>query len=291
MWILKNNLNNNAILITDQAGNERIILGKAIGYGKKIGSTVDLQQAQIEQNYVIVNHESVKAFQELIKRIDAASIEYARQIIQKGEQVLNLKFNDMLLLTLSDHISFMLKRVKQNLQFNAPLEWDVKVIYPEIFDFSEWAVSFLREQTHLNVPHSEVTYIALHLINANFAINDMDTTISSTKIIEEVLAIVAEYYHQNVKEDSYSFKRLVNHLRYFVLRELNNETPNSKNSILNVIKIKYQQDYQCAVKIRNFLHQKYQWQIGDDEMLYLTLHLNQLSLLNHEDQNEEKKLK
>lgn len=67
MWILKNNLNNNAILITDQAGNERIILGKAIGYGKKIGSTVDLQQAQIEQNYVIVNHESVKAFQELIK--------------------------------------------------------------------------------------------------------------------------------------------------------------------------------------------------------------------------------
>ena len=69
LWILKNNLNNNAILVEDQSKNERIILGKAIGYGKKIGSVIDLEKAQIEKNYVIFDHDSVKAFQELIKRI------------------------------------------------------------------------------------------------------------------------------------------------------------------------------------------------------------------------------
>ncbi len=281
LWILKNNLNNNAILVEDQSKNERIILGKAIGYGKKIGCVIDLEKAQIEKNYVIFDHDSVKAFQELIKRIDDASIEYARQIIQKGEQELNLKFNDMLLLTLSDHISFMLKRVKQNLNFKAPLEWDVKVIYPEIFKFSENAVEFLREQTKLEIPHSEATYIALHLINVNFSINDMDTTISSTKIIDQVLAIVSDYYQKDLKEDSYSYKRFINHLRYFILRELNHETSNSKNSILKVIEAKYASDFQCAEKIKAFLHNKYHWQIGEDEMLYLTLHLNQLTLVDN----------
>lgn len=283
LWILKNNLNNNAILIGDQLGNERIILGKAIGYGKKIGSNIDLEQVQIEKNYVIVDHDSVKAFQELIKRIDSSSIEYARQIIQKGEQSLNLKFNDMLLLTLSDHISFMLERVKKKLQFSAPLEWDVRVIYPEIFNFSQSAVKFLREQTRLDIPNSEATYIALHLINANFSINDMDTTISSTKIIEEVLSIVSNYYQKDLKKDSYSFKRFVNHLRYFVLRELNHETSNAKNSILKVIEVKYARDYHCTEKIKDFLERKYHWRISEDEMLYLTLHLNQLALVDDKD--------
>ena len=67
----------------------------------------------------------------------------------------------------------------------------------------------------------------------------------------------------------------------FILRELNHETSNSKNSILKVIEAKYARDFQCAEKIKAFLHDKYNWQIGEDEMLYLTLHLNQLTLVDN----------
>ena len=151
------------------------------------------------------------------------------------------------------------------------------MIYPNEFKYAQQAVRRIKEATGLEIPDQEAAFIALHFINAHYEGNDMQETVLSSKIIQHVIDIAKYHYGKEFNEASFNFSRFVTHIRYFVMRQLHNEANLNDSSIINVIALKYPNDYQCAKKIKAFLEKTYQWTIGDDELLYLSLHLNRLS--------------
>lgn len=267
--------NNNVSLVLNDFNYEEIVMGKGIGFGKKENDTID--PAKIEKRFVLEDKTSVKAFQELLGRIDIEIIELASDIIREGEESLGYKCNGTILLTLSDHISFMLKRVKENVLFSTPLEWDIKLIYPDEFFYAQQALKKIRMRTKLDIPEQEVSFIAMHFINTHYEGRNMQETLLCTKIIQNVIDIAKYHYSKEFSSKSYHFNRFVAHVRYFVMRQLHNEINDNSSSLLNVIALKYPNDYQCAKKVKEFLEKTYQWDIHDEELLYLSLHLNRLS--------------
>ncbi|WP_115716484.1 PRD domain-containing protein [Amedibacterium intestinale] len=246
-----------------------------MGFGKREDDVID--QSKIEKRFVLEDKTSIKAFQELLGRIDIEDIELASDIIQDGENYLGYICNNSILLTLSDHISFMLKRVKENTLFTTPLEWDIKLIYPNEFRYAQIAVENIKKLTGLPVPEQEAAFIALHFINSHYEGKTMEETVLSSKIIQNVIDIAKYHYGKEFNQESFNFSRFVTHIRYFVMRQLHNETGGKDSSIINVIALKYPNDYKCAKKIKEFLEMKYQWRIRDEELLYLSLHLNRLA--------------
>lgn len=267
--------NNNVALVLNDANHEEIIMGKGVGFGKKENDTID--SAGIEKRFVLEDKTSRKAFQELIGRIDIEDIELASDIIQDGEHVLGYRCHNSILLTLSDHISFMLKRAREKTLFTTPLEWDIKMIYPNEFHYAQAVVEKMRVRTGLEIPDQEAAFIALHFINAHYEGKDMQETLVSSKIIQHVIDIAKYHYGKEFDESSFNFSRFITHIRYFVMRQLHHETHENDSSIIHVIALKYPEDYRCAKKIKAFLEKTYEWKIGDDELLYLSLHLNRLS--------------
>ena len=150
--------NNNVALVLNDSNHEEIIMGKGVGFGKREHDTID--QNKIEKRFVLEDKTSVKAFQELLGRIDIEDIELASDIIQFGEQELGYICNNSILLTLSDHISFMLKRAREKILFLTPLEWDIKLIYPNEYKYACSAVERIRKQTGLDIPDQEAAFIA-----------------------------------------------------------------------------------------------------------------------------------
>lgn len=267
--------NNNVALVLNDSNHEEIIMGKGVGFGKRENDTI--QDSNVEKRFVLEDKTSLKAFQELLGRIDIEDIELASDIIQQGEQELDYTCSNSILLTLSDHISFMLKRAKEKTLFTTPLEWDIKMIYPKEFRYAQKAVESIRKQTGYDIPDQEAAFIALHFINAHYVGNDMQETLLSSKIIQHVIDIAKYHYGREFDETSFNFSRFITHIRYFVMRQIHNEASENDSSIINVIALKYPNDYKCAKKIKEFLEKTYQWNIGDDELLYLSLHLNRLS--------------
>lgn len=267
--------NNNVALVLNDSNHEEIIMGKGVGFGKREHDTIDA--VKIEKRFVLEDKTSLKAFQDLLGRIDIEDIELASDIIQDGERVLGYTCSNSILLTLSDHISFMLKRAKEKTLFTTPLEWDIKMIYPQEFNYAHQAVEKMRKQSGLAIPDQEAAFIALHFINAHYEGKDMQETVLSSKIIQHVIDIAKYHYGREFDETSFNFSRFVTHIRYFIMRMLHNERADSDSSIVNVIALKYPNDYKCAKKIKEFLEKTYQWKIGDDELLYLSLHLNRLA--------------
>lgn len=277
MKVVKKVYNNNVVLVINEKGHEEIIMGKGIGFNLRAKETFDEAKLSIDKTFVVEDEQSINNLPDILNTIDYSDIELASDIIKQGEKVLGYKCSTSILLTLSDHISFMLQRARQNAFFNAPLEWDIKMLYPSEYEYSLKAVELMRERTGIKIPDQEAAFIALHFINSYYDNRDMQETVFITKVIQNVLNIASYHYGRPFDRSSYNFSRFVTHMRYFVRRQVRGEDLSADSSILGAVSKKYINDYQCALKIKSFLEKEYKWQLSSSEVLYLTLYLNRLS--------------
>lgn len=263
-------LNNNTALVKNN-DKEFIVMGKGIAFNKKKNDLIDEQK--IEKKYALQN-ESVNR---ILENIRVEDLELANQIIKHGEEELGYTFNDSILLALADHLSLALKRAKENLFFGTPLEWDIKLIYPNEYRYALRCVHMINETMDLKIPEQEASFIALHFINASANKKDMDETIMTTKIIQNILNIVRRYYKRDFDENSFDVSRFIIHIRYFVRRQINGDVLSADTSIAKIVAQRYPDDYQCAMLISKFLTEQYGWEVSTSEELYLTLHLNRMN--------------
>lgn len=266
--------NNNAVLGRTDDGQEVIVMGKGVGFKKYPKDPINLKT--IEKTFILKSQADTDSFHDLFDKIPFQDVELAGEVIELGKELLPFELNDSLLITLSDHISYMLRRIREGLTFSSPLLWEIKTIYPDEYAAGRKAADFLRRKTGLEIPDSEEAFIALHFANAHLDTTDMEETILLTKIIDQVLEIVQYHYHIKISETSYEFTRFAAHLRLFVKRCLSGGASQDNTALLAVIKAKYQKDYRCALKIKKYLETIYSWKISEDELLYLSLHLNRI---------------
>ncbi|MDN6835724.1 MAG: CAT RNA binding domain-containing protein, partial [Lactococcus lactis] len=66
---VKKTMNSNAILAIDEEGEEYILLGKGIGYGKKIGDAIE--EASINQRFIPLKNSSIKEYMSILEAIPA----------------------------------------------------------------------------------------------------------------------------------------------------------------------------------------------------------------------------
>ncbi|WP_156187483.1 BglG family transcription antiterminator LicT [Peribacillus loiseleuriae] len=273
--IVKKVFNNNVVLVVNDTSTEEIVMGKGIGFNKFPGDVIDSEL--VEKQFIFQGQDDVNRFYQMVGRIPLHDVELASEIVEMGKQDLLVPLSDCILITLSDHISHMLERVKRGLFFNSPLQWEIKHIYPKEYAFGEKAVEFLKDKTGLEIPISEAAFISLHFANAHLEMKGMEETMLLTKIIDQILDVVKYHYSIELDGKSYDFSRFITHLRYFVKRQLKNEENKVDSSFLSLIKLQYPYDFKCGEKIKKFLETTYRWEISEDELLYLTIHLNRLN--------------
>lgn len=269
MYLVKA-LNNNTALVKEDS-QEFIVMGSGIAFNKKKNDVID--EKKIEKKYSLQND----SLDRLMKNIRVEDLELANQIIKHGEEELGYTFNDSILLALADHLSLALKRAKENLYFGTPLEWDIKLIYPNEYRYALRCVNMINQTMDLKIPEQEASFIALHFINASANKKDMDETMMTTKIIQNILNIVRRYYKRDFDETNFDVSRFIIHIRYFVRRQINGDVLSADTSIAKVVAERYPEDYQCAMLISKFLTEQYQWEVSTSEELYLTLHLNRIN--------------
>lgn len=273
---LRKALNNNVALVLDSGGEEAVVMGRGVAFNLKPGMKVDPNR--VEKRFALDKKSGRKDFDSLLQRITAEDVELASDMIRMGETILKCRCSDGILLTLSDHLGLMLERAKKGLYFGTPLEWDIRLIYPKEYQTSMEIVRELRKRTGCEIPDQEAAFIALHFINANFSENGMQETLLCTKIIQNILTICQRYYGRELREDDFNVSRFVTHVRYFVQRQVNGEELNVDLAIARVVAEQCPKDYKCAQRIGDFLKKTYDWEVSEGESLYLTLHLNRISM-------------
>ena len=266
-------LNNNAAVVRDEQGQEKIVMGKGICFQKKAGAAID--PAAVDKTFFLSAEEANDKFQILIRDIPMEHIAIGEEIIAQAKKELGKDLNDMIYISLIDHVHTSIIRFLDGITVKNVLLWDIRRFYREEFAIGQWALALIRQQLKIDLPEDEAGFIALHLANAQMDESTMHNMYEITKVMQEIVNIVKYYFQVEFKEEDVYYYRFVTHLKFFAKRlvEHNNYEDDNNDDLFDMIRQKYAKSYHCVERITAFLTKKYGHPMSKEEQLYLTIHI------------------
>ncbi len=268
MRVLKN-INNNVSLCLDSRNNEVIVFGKGIGFTKP---PYEIPLELIDRTFYNVSIEQI----ELIQMIPEEILEISSAIIDLANQRLDNQFRSNVVFTLADHINFAINRQQKKLNIKLPLLYEVQQLYIEESYIGSRALELIKEKMDIQLPVEEAASIALHLVNYE-AMQDNQQQQDVDIMVEQCAELIEEQLNIEISKKSFNYYRFVSHLHYLMKRTLNDQMIESQNEqIFSSLKHEFPKTHQCALEISNWIHQKFDKTLSDEEILYLILHINRL---------------
>ncbi|WP_232347593.1 MULTISPECIES: PRD domain-containing protein [unclassified Lactobacillus] len=214
-------LNNSLILALDKSGAECILMGKGLGYHKAIGYPV--KKEEIQKIFVLTDNKMLKNFIQLANTIDETYLNMVREIIDFAARKYQIKVKDYLYLSLADHISFVVKRVKEgNIgeNFNYP---DVLLHQRNEYQVGLFAVNLINKKMHVSLPNSEATGIGLHFVDAEIDVEDQQKNREIADLVSSLEKIAQRIIGGKIDQNTFTYSRFLTHLNYFCERVYEDE--------------------------------------------------------------------
>ena len=268
-------LNNNVVTVIDEITKlEKVIMGRGLSFNKKIGEEID--ETKIEKVFKISNPNENLLFQQLINEIPIEYLKISEKIISYAKEKLNVEFDEHIYISLTDHITFAIKRLQSQEIIKNNLLWEIQRIYSKEYEIGLWAIDFIEKELEIKMGQDEAGFIALHIINASI-FESMPNTMNLTEIVQDILNIVKYYFTIEFNENSISFDRLVTHLKFFAKRVVTKAKVNYEElPFIDMVKENYKSEYNCALKIKIYIEKYHDYKIDDSELIYLSLHLHRV---------------
>ncbi len=267
-------INNNVVSVINEQNKELVIMGKGIGFKKKIGDDVD--KSNIEKIFTLENQELAERFHHLLSEIPIQFMEVSEEIIKYSNHKLNKKLNESIFIALTDHIHFAVERHHEGIEIKNGLLWEIKKLYKEEYLVGLKGLEIIKEKLNVSLSEDEAGFIAMHILNAEMN-EEMPNIMKITNLIQEILNIVKYNFNVDFDEESLNYFRFITHLKFFGQRLFSNSISNSKDDFLfEMVKEKYKSSFQCSEKIKGFIQKKYDYDLNNEEMMYLTIHIERV---------------
>lgn len=266
-------LNNNISLAINDEGEEVVVFGTGVGYKKKEGD--EIVQSEITKVFFFRNNEELY---KLISMIPSDVIELSQEIIVEGQKKLDVELAETILITLSDHLNFAIKRYKENILVKSPLHWEIKHLYAKEYEIGVNSLDIIRKRAGLFLPISEASFIALHFVNSQYESGGQNKIVKINRIISGIVDIVNDNIKSEIDKGSVDYSRFITHLRYFVMRYEGNRPYEIKDNefLYEALKERYLSSYECTLKIKKYLFHEFKWDLNKDEIVCLIIHIERL---------------
>ena len=273
--VIEKILNNNAVVSLSDERSEIIVMGKGIAFGKKRGDLID--DDRIEKVFTLKNGDLTNKLKQLIEEIPIEYMAVSEDIIKFTKLQLGKSLNDTIYISLTDHIHYAVERFKKGLIIKNGLLWEIKNLYKEEFQIGLEALKMIEQAFGVGLPEDEAAFIALHIVNAELN-EDIGNIMAMTEIVQEILKIVKYHFLIEFEEESLNYYRFITHLKFFAQRLVNKVfyEDDRQDDLFQIVKTRYTDSYDCALKIKEFINKKYRYIITQDEMMYLTIHIERV---------------
>ena len=269
-------MNNSLVFVKNDDNDEIIVMGKGIGFMKKAGDSVD--SSKIEKVFTLKDDESKNNYFRAMEDVSSEYVDITNDIVKYASDTLKCKLNDNVFISLIDHISFAIERFNKNISLQNRLLWEVKKFYPNEFKVGIYALNKINYVLGVELPEEEAGNIAFHIVNAQIENADMENTILMVKMMKDILTIIKYDLNVDLDKESLNYSRFITHLQFFLQRVIEGKVADSKNSfILTQVESQYPEKVNCARSIKNYVEKLLNVEVGDDEILYLAMHIIRVS--------------
>ena len=270
---VKRVLNNNAVMVVTADGAS-IVLGRAIGYGRRAGDIID--PAVVSERFVPDQTTPLSRLAALLTDTPLEIVKVAREIAELAHTRLTVRVSQALVLPLADHLAFAVARGRAGQTMDYPLRWEISQLYPGEMAIGREAVDLVRRRLGVDLAEDEAVAFAMHIVNAQFAAASMAPVVEMTTKINRILGLIEAEMGVSIDRNSMRAARFVTHLRYLFVRlhtrkQFEGDAPGIRSAIAEA----HPAAYHCAERIRYLLTID-EHSLSDDEVTYLALHIARL---------------
>ena len=275
--------NNNVALTVNHLGQEAVVIGRGIAFGKRKGQMID--PAAVEQTFVPERGMSGERLSLTLSEIPAEILSIATGLESRVRADGVLELSNSFIIPLADHLHYAVMRAREGVRVDYPLAPEVTLLYPREVEYGRSVIAAVRERLQVQMDPGEAIPLALHLVNAQFATADMSQAFRMTEVFAQVFEIIEASYEQKIDPDSMSAARFVTHLRYLFVRASrasaesaeHAEDEVSQPSLLAALRADAPRAYACAQKVLLVLQMQLKQSLTRDELTYLTIHIARLA--------------
>lgn len=275
--IIEKVINNNIISAYEKSGAEVIVMGRGISFKKKQGEVVPADQ--ISKIFRIKSRTLTEQFKELLANMPLERVRISDEIISHAKDHLKLKLNQSIYVTLTDHINFAIERVSQGIEPQNALLWEIKRFYPQEFQLGIYALELIHDRLGILLPEDEAGFIALHFVNAEYG-TDIRDAVKFPDQMQAIVDIVERDLGILLDESSLHYERFMTHIKFLIQRIYRKELLSSEDRELSLLmQRKYPREYQCSVKVAEYIMQATGSRLSEEEIMYLSVHIRRVSTI------------
>lgn len=279
MLRIKKVLNSSVVLVSDGENEEFIVLEKGIGYGRKPGEIVQVQEES--RIFVQLSPTDRNQLAELLSAIPSGYLEMTQEIVIYAEQQLNTSLNEHIYLALTDHLHFAVERFEKHMVITNRVFWEMKSFYPKEYRIGKKALDIIHRELGIELPEEEAANIAFHIVNAQKEEEVQYDAMRAAKLIGKAVTLVTYSMNCQPDKESLHYSRFISHMQYFAERFFTDRMLDSEDDFLYAqMEKRYPKAVACAEKVRTLLIKEYNKAISNEEVAYLAVHIQRLASRN-----------
>jgi transcriptional antiterminator len=254
-YIVNHVFNNNVVLVTDPSSNKEIILlGKGLGFHQKKGAHLTFDDNRIEKKFYLEDEQYLEQYRELLKQVDKNVFGISEEIIALITKEFTSNINEYVHLALPDHIQFALYRIRNGLKIINPFLFEIKTLYSKEFSVALQAADLISDTFEIDIPESEIGFLALHIHSAlNFI--PVHRTVTFASLLADFVKMIEEEQKQSIDRNSSAYLQFVTNFRFATERKIKSTKQHHFSLIKGIASslptaFDYSQRLYCLIKTR-----------------------------------------
>lgn len=271
MYRIKKVFNHNTVLALDAKGRgQYLIMGKGIGFGKKVTEIFDVTQDCTI--YSLSEKTRRGSAEEIVKSVPSVFLEIADEILREAEKSFG-KIDRTILFPMADHIAFAVKRIQNREAISNPLTDDIRVLFHMEYKVAEKLRSILKERLNVEIDEHEIGYVALHVHSA-IEDENVSAAMQTANAVRRCITLVETQLGHRIDVQTLTYNRLMNHVKYMVARAQKGEK--LKLNMNDYMEVKFPESFRLAAEVCRKLEEDMRVVLEDAETGYLAMHIERV---------------
>jgi beta-glucoside operon transcriptional antiterminator len=268
-------LNNNVVISIDRQGQERVLMGRGLGFGLKATDTIDPKK--VEKTFILDQGTDTAHARQLLTDVPYPVIEAVASAVDGAERQLGRDLGRRLPLAVIDHVQYVLERLDQGVRIPSATMPELRVLHPHEFAAATRMAASISTALERELPDEEAVFLTMHLLNATRD-EPNGTAALLFRRVQHVVATVETGLGVTIDTDSADYARFVLHVQFLLQRLVSKSMLRSSDtSFFDFARQRYPESHRIAQQVEAYVRAATGSDLTDEEVLYLIVHVERLA--------------
>ena len=265
---------NNNIILVNSEDHEKILFAKGIGFGKKPGYVIP-KGIKVDKIFTIADSDNIENLNTMIEKVDNDFFVVCEEAIYEISEKINQELNESIHIGLIDHLSFAIKRLKNNEEIENPFLVEIETLYSKEYMLADMVAKKVGAYCNVDIPDGEIAFIALHI---HSAINNgkISNTLKNSYLGSTIVEHVEDRLNIEIDRKSLDYARFLTHIKFAIQRIMENIHIN--NELTKIIKSSYKESFSVAEEVAKIIEDELGIKVMEDEVTFLTIHIERFRM-------------